>query len=393
MCDFFFLPCWIRWTSGERGGRNQRHGHWLSTSARQLCICLHLTPAKSPSGSLPRSSLSITSIPPSFPKGFPSYCRGNSSAPAQWATATVSHLNHTHAPPRRPGRAAANSENWLDSMVIKVIKANWGYWKRGSDKIRGREPCQRVVEKPGWDGFQREKRPIHGGHMCHGSHMTDTAITAFSPHKHQHCIMCFCFSKQHQKIYHHIRRDISVLSLSNWSCFEKASVYTRTDKGKSRFDWVLNNANRHDKNGALKSAFDKHEPGSHQKIAFDTKGFFPHLHLCCSVGGQPLGRVWSGVRLWFREGLGVLAVILWKQTNLGNQSQCLEWVKVPFPLAYQPWVVSLKEFVLYSKYSLGSSVYTSLCCSYCLFYNLFYFLKDMASWGATLFDINCTESV
>lgn len=33
----------------------------------------------------------------------------------------------------------------------------------------------------GWDGFLREKRLIHGGHMCHGSHMTDTTITAFPP--------------------------------------------------------------------------------------------------------------------------------------------------------------------------------------------------------------------
>lgn len=35
---FFFLRCllfvsarWIRWTSGERRGRNQRHGHWLTS--------------------------------------------------------------------------------------------------------------------------------------------------------------------------------------------------------------------------------------------------------------------------------------------------------------------------------------------------------------------------
>lgn len=147
-------------------------------------------------------------------------------------------------------------------------------------------------------------------------------LLPFSLHKHPRCIMCFCFSKTTKKIYHHVHRDISALSLSNWSCFEKASVYTRTDKGKSRFDWLLNNVNRHDKNGALKSALDKHEPGSHQKIAFDIKGFFPRLHLRCTVGGQPLGWVWSVVRLWFREGLGVLAVILWK-TNKSWKSKSL----------------------------------------------------------------------
>lgn len=93
------------------------------------------------------------------------------------------------------------------------------------------------------------------------------------------------------------------------------------------------------------------------------------------------------MRLWFREGLGVLAVILWKQTNLGNQSHCLERVKVPFHLVYQPWVVSLKEFVLYCKCSLGSSVYTSLLCySYCLPYNFFYSFKDPISSQLALFD-------
>lgn len=59
----------------------------------------------------------------------------------------------------------------------------------------------------------------------------------------------------------------------------RRSVYTHTDKGKSGFDWLLNNANRHDKIGALKSVFDKHQAGSHQKIAFETKGFFPPLVL------------------------------------------------------------------------------------------------------------------
>lgn len=301
-------------------------------------------------------------------KGFPSYCRGKSSVPALHAAVLCVSPQSCTRHQIGTGQATANSENWLDSKVIKVIKAKLRLLKkRGSDKICGRELSQRVVEKTvmGWEGFQREKRPIHGGHMCHGSHMTDTAITAFSPIN-TSIASCASALANNTKIYHHIHRDISVLSLSKWSCFEKTSVYTCTDKGKSRFDWLLNNANRHDKNGALKSAFDKHEPGSHQKIAFDTKGFFPHLHLCCSVGGQPLGWVWSVVRLWFRERLGVLAVILWKQTNLENQSHCLDRVKVPFRLVYQPWVVSLKEFVLYSTSSLGSSVYRSLCCSYCL---------------------------
>lgn len=157
---------------------------------------------------------------------------------------------------------------------------------------------------------------------------------------------------------HRNHRDISApfFFKSKWSLFVNASVYTHTEQGKSRFDWLLNNGIAMIK--ALKSAFDKHEAWSHQKIGFDRKkGFSPHLHLRCVVGGQPLGQAWSEVR--FREGLEVWAVIRWKQTNLENQSRCLEQVKVPFRLLHQPWAVSLKVFVLYSKWSLGSSVFIS----------------------------------
>lgn len=160
-----------------------------------------------------------------------------------------------------------------------------------------------------------------------------------------------------------------------WSLFVNASVYTHTEKGKSRFDWLLNNGIAMIK--ALKSAFDKQEAGSHQKIGFDRKkGFPPHLHLRCVVGGQPLGRAWSEVR--FREGLEVWAVIRWKQTNLENQSRCLEQVKVPFRLLHQPWAVSLKAFVLYSKWSLGPSasyLRNAIIRSYCLPYSRLDFPK------------------
>ena len=133
--------------------------------------------------------------------------------------------------------------------------------------------------------------------------------------------------------------------------FEKTSVYTHTEEGKSRLDWLVNNANRHDKNGALKSMFNKHEPES-QEDRLWYKGVFPSplfsffFFFCWSVGGQPPSWVWSVARRWFREGLGVLAVILWKQTNLSNQSHCLEEVKVPFHLSYQPCAASEEEFQL-----------------------------------------------
>lgn len=94
----------IRW---EEGTKDMVTGSRLSTSVRQLCTCLHLTPAKSPSGLLPRSSLYITPLRPPTPhlflsqKVFPSYCRGNSSAPAQMShcrqQCTVCHLKHSHA--------------------------------------------------------------------------------------------------------------------------------------------------------------------------------------------------------------------------------------------------------------------------------------------------------
>lgn len=53
----------IRW---EEGTKDMVTGSRLSTSVRQLCTCLHLTPAKSPSGLLPHSCLYITPLPHPF---------------------------------------------------------------------------------------------------------------------------------------------------------------------------------------------------------------------------------------------------------------------------------------------------------------------------------------
>ncbi len=68
--------------------------------------------------------------------------------------------------------------------------------------------------------------------MCHSLQMTDTTITAFPPINTSNAFAL----ANNTKIYHHIHRDISVLSLSKLRCFEKASVYTRTDRGKSQLD-------------------------------------------------------------------------------------------------------------------------------------------------------------
>lgn len=89
--------------SGEEGTKDMVTGSRLSTSARQLCICLHLTPAKSPSGSLPHSSLHVTSIHPPSPKGFPSYCRGNRLKGATACSSAERLTSITHTPPCRPG--------------------------------------------------------------------------------------------------------------------------------------------------------------------------------------------------------------------------------------------------------------------------------------------------
>lgn len=64
------------------------------------------------------------------------------------------------------------------------------------------------------------------------------------------------------------------------------SVYTHTSEGKSRSDWLLNKANRHDRK-AFKSVLDKQSPS---KIAFDRReGFSLVTRLRRAVGGQPLG--------------------------------------------------------------------------------------------------------
>lgn len=88
--------------SREEGTKDMVTGSRLSTSARQLCICLHLTPAKSPSGSLPHSSLHVTSTHPPSPKGFPSYCRGNQLKGATAFGSAERLTSITHTPASRP---------------------------------------------------------------------------------------------------------------------------------------------------------------------------------------------------------------------------------------------------------------------------------------------------
>lgn len=63
----------------------------------------------------------------------------------------------------------------------------------------------------GRDRFQREKRLIHGGHKCHGSHMTDTTITAFSPVNTSIASCASALANNTKKIYHHIQTFLSFL--------------------------------------------------------------------------------------------------------------------------------------------------------------------------------------
>lgn len=83
-------------------------------------VTVWVAPSPSPSHYRPTPTRNPTE------KGFPPYCRGNSSAPAQVELVqrrSVSRLNHTHRH-AGPGRAATGSEGRLDSKVIKAIKAN-----------------------------------------------------------------------------------------------------------------------------------------------------------------------------------------------------------------------------------------------------------------------------
>lgn len=109
--------------------------------------------------------------------------------------------------------------------------------------------------------FKETKRPIHGGHTCNDSHARlILQLCSFFPRKHQHYIICKQCKKYISPPLSH--RDISILFLHpNEAVFVKTSVYAHTDEGKSQFACILNNANRRDKNGALKSATDKQEAG------------------------------------------------------------------------------------------------------------------------------------
>lgn len=170
-----------RQVSREEGTKDTVTGSRLRTSVCQLCVCLHLTPAKSPSGSLSHSPLHITAITPPPHLFLPTVEETLQLLLKATAAPPSISPSHTHTPPGTVGLdlATASSGNWLDSKVIKVIKANWGYWGK-------RDPVKCVAEnwasdrRKNGDGMDfREKRLIHGGHMCHGSHMTDIAITAF----------------------------------------------------------------------------------------------------------------------------------------------------------------------------------------------------------------------
>lgn len=128
--------CWISGTSGEQRGRNQRNGDWLSSEN----ICLPAVRVFTPDPSQVTVWVAL-SLSPSH------YCH---YPPPHLFLPTVEETlqlllkataappsispSHTHTPPGTVGLdlATASSENWLDSKVIKVIKANWGYWgKKG----------------------------------------------------------------------------------------------------------------------------------------------------------------------------------------------------------------------------------------------------------------------
>lgn len=88
-------------------------------------VTVWVAPALFPSYYLRPTPLLPSSLHPS-PKGFPSYCRGNAAAQLnRCSRARPSHLNHAHATGQaRAAELPQTPKDWLDSEVIKVIKAN-----------------------------------------------------------------------------------------------------------------------------------------------------------------------------------------------------------------------------------------------------------------------------
>lgn len=204
-------------------------GHQVVTGSEHICLfmCLHLTPAKSPSGSPPPSHY----LPqPLSPKCFLPTGEETLQAEIRGAAAEF-HLD-------QPAQVTRH-RLWI--LFILVIQETESCWTKPEG---GRNTGFR--ETTGWSYVSR---------------LTDTTISTSALH---HVL-------QTTQRYN-IERDV-------WPFFAQMKLLWE-DKclrshghGESRSDGLLNNANRHDKNGALKSAFDKHELGSHQKIAFDTEGF------------------------------------------------------------------------------------------------------------------------
>lgn len=153
------------------------------------------------------------------------------------------------------------------------------------------------------------------------------------PHKHQRCIMCFCFSKTYTIAFAGTKKGQFSVQMKPL----RESVYTHTSEGKSRSDWLLNKANRHDRK-AFKSALDKQSPS---KIAFDRReGFSPR---CSSppcrrwpTAGAELGAKWDfGLERDLRSELSFCRN---KQiSGIKVAAEHRESFLKPFRLIYQPW--------------------------------------------------------
>lgn len=114
------------------------------------------------------------------------------------------------------------------------------------------------------------------------------------------------------------------------------SVYTHTSEGKSRSDWLLNKANRHDRK-AFKSALDKQSPSA---IAFDRReGFSLVTRLRRAVGGRLLGpNLERSETLVKRETWGRSCHFV--ETNKSPESKSLrrrKRVLKPLRLIYRLW--------------------------------------------------------
>lgn len=274
--SFFCVPCpfflarslfsaLLRLEEYQVRGRKLRRGHWLSseaTSARQLCTCLHLTQA----------------------------CRSAPPPPPPLVLVPYPYRNGANSPP--PETSVVLQCKPTTKLAQRKVSSMWFKVTTGHCEIFVGQDTGKKKLKLFWNGTYFWRGGRKKAALGWGSNASEL-LWAFwlidpqqlLPENPINTSVASCASA----LARHIPLRLQAQRKGQF-CVQmkplRQSVYTHTNEGKSRSDWLLNKANRHNRK-AFKSALDKQSPS---KIAFDRReGFSLVTRLHCAVGGQPLG--------------------------------------------------------------------------------------------------------